>query len=245
MSALPALILLHGARGFNKEFLPFAQALTGVCAPTALNMVGHGGREIPDVFTLPAMAQDVLSQMDALGIKSAYFFGYSIGGYLALYLARHAPERVLGVCTLATKFVFDVPTVKLLTHLSRVDRIQNQQKESMDERHPDRDWSALVSGLADLYRRLGEEPALTEADLARISVPTLTVSGNKDQLVPWGESLKLAYLMPKGQGFTFAGQAHPFEIMPVPFLASIVGGWLKHVSAQSAQKTMPEAISAL
>jgi hypothetical protein len=119
---LPVLIVLHGARGFNKEFLPFAQAMTGVCTPVLFNMSGHGGRAIPEAFTIPEMAS--------------------------------------------------------------------------------------------------------------ISVPTLTVSGNKDQLVPWEESLKLAYLMPKGQGFTFAGQAHPFEVMPLPFLASIVGGWLKHVSAQ-------------
>jgi pimeloyl-ACP methyl ester carboxylesterase len=177
------------------------------------------------------MALDVLEQMDSGSIETAYFFGYSFGGYIALYLARHAPERISGVCTLATKFVFDSHTVALFTQLSSVDRIRNRQEDLMNQRHPGQDWTRLVSGMADLYRRLGQSPALTDTDLGGIAIPTLTISASNDQLVPWSESLRLACLMPRGHGFTFAGKAHPLDVIPVPFLAAVVGTWLEGVSA--------------
>lgn len=226
MKSLPTLILLHGSRGSTHELQPFAEHLVGACQPILPNLLGHGGRPIPARFTVQEMAQDILAQMDQNGIESSYLFGYSFGGYIALYLAKHAPQRIRGVCTLATKFVFDQHTVDLFTHLSNVERIRNQQKDIMDQRHPGQNWDHLVSGLADLYRQLGQTPALTEDDLRSISVPSLVISANDDQLVPWPESLKLAYRMPHGQGFTFAGKAHPINIIPVPFLASVIGTWL-------------------
>lgn len=226
MKSLPTLILLHGSRGSTPELQPFAEHLVGACKPILPNLLGHGGRPIPARFTVQKMAQDILAQMDQNGIESSYLFGYSFGGYIALYLAKHAPRRIRGVCTLATKFVFDQHTVDLFTHLSSIERIRNQQKDIMDQRHPGQNWDHLVSGLADLYRQLGQSPALTEDNLRSISVPSLVISANDDQLVPWPESLKLAYRMPHGQGFTFAGKAHPINIIPVPFLASVIGTWL-------------------
>jgi len=233
MHALPNLILLHGSRGSTQELLPFAEQLVGACNPILPNLLGHGGRPIPERFTVREMALDILAQMDENGVESTYLFGYSFGGYVALYLARHAPQRIRGVCTLATKFVFDPHTVDLFTHLSSVERIRNQQKDIMDQRHPGQNWDRLVSGLADLYRQLGQTPELSDDDLRGIRVPTLVISANDDQLVPWSESLRLAYRMPHGQGFTFAGKAHPLDIIPVPFLASVIGAWLGCVADEA------------
>lgn len=232
MQSLPNLIILHGSRGTHKEMLPFAEAMTKVSVPRAFDLLGHGGRQIPERFTIRDMAFDILQQMDHQAIETAYLFGYSIGGYIALYLARHAPERILGVCTLATKFVFDQQTVKLFTHLSSVERIRIHRQALMDELHPGQDWSRLVNGLAQLYRNLGQTPELTESDLCNITIPSLIISAHEDQLVPWVESLQLAYLIPKGQGFTFAGQAHPFSIIPVPFLASTISKWLESLAVR-------------
>jgi len=230
MGSLPSLIILHGSRGTHKELLPLAQALTQVSAPRVPNLLGHGGREIPDRFRVRDMAFDILQQMDYHGIETSYLVGYSFGGYIALYLARHVPERVLGVCTLATKFVFDQHTVELFTHLSDIERIKNREQASMDALHPGQDWGRLVQGLANLYRDLGAMPELTEADLRTIRIPSLTISAHEDQLVPWSEALRMANLIPKGQGFTFAGQAHPFNVIPTAFLAAIISKWLENIT---------------
>lgn len=223
---LPNLLMLHGSRGTYQELLPVAEALTEYRNPFLPNLLGHGGRDIPVCFSVKDMAEDVLTQMDAHDIDVMHCFGYSFGGYVALYLARHFPQRIKSVCTLATKVHFDEQTVALWTKLSSVDRVQSRQNDLMNQRHPGQDWERLVEGLAALYRQLGAMPELSSQDFSRITVPTLTISADKDQLVPWSESLQLAYSMPKGQGFTFAGQAHPLSVIPVGLLATVIGKWL-------------------
>jgi len=57
--------------------------------------------EIPAGYTMNGMAEDAAAGMKALGIKSAYVFGASQGGMIALYIAEHYPELVksLAVCS--------------------------------------------------------------------------------------------------------------------------------------------------
>ena len=60
-----------------------------------MNFSGHGGRPIPkEHFSIEMFAGDVIKFMDSAGIDSINIFGYSMGGYTAVYLARHHPERV-------------------------------------------------------------------------------------------------------------------------------------------------------
>ncbi len=240
MSRQRPLILLHGSRSAASAMRPLLEALRPWGPVHAFDLIGHGGREIPAAFSIEALAQDVLAQMDQAGIERAYLFGHSMGGYLALYLARHAPDRIAAVCSLAAKWVFDERTVGHFTHLSSLARIRapgSRQPELMDRRHPGQDWTALVSGLADLYRELGRSPALTGADLRALSVPALIMTGHADQVVSWAESLRLANLIPRAQGFTFAGKAHPLETVPTDFLATVISAWIEQLEALDASHT--------
>jgi pimeloyl-ACP methyl ester carboxylesterase len=223
------LIMLHGSRASAKVFTDHAAALSHLGRIVPLNMLGHGGRRVPEVFTVEAMAKDVIAQMDEQDIETAYVFGYSFGGYIALYLARYYPQRILGAITLATKWIFDQHTVNFFTRLSNTERIKRipKMRAEMDDYHSGVDWNGIVSGLAYLYRFLGSVPALTNKELASIQQPCLVISASHDQLVPWSESLWLANLIPQGHGFTFAGKAHPLEIIPVKFLVGIIEPWLK------------------
>jgi pimeloyl-ACP methyl ester carboxylesterase len=40
-------------------------------------------------------------------LENAAIFGYSMGGYAGMYLAKYFPERVSKLLTLATKFYWD------------------------------------------------------------------------------------------------------------------------------------------
>lgn len=227
------LVMLHGSRGTYQELLPLANALTPFCTPILTNLIGHGGREIPDTFSVRELAEDIVQQMDRHQVEKACFFGYSFGGYVALFLARHFPERICGVCTLATKVQFDAETVKFWTKLSNVDRIRNLQAELMNQKHPGQNWDRLVDGLARLYIQLGSKPELRNDDWPMIKAPVLVMSADNDQLVPWEESLSLAYAVPRGHGFTFAGQAHPFSAIPTPLLAGVIKRWVSSISGVS------------
>jgi pimeloyl-ACP methyl ester carboxylesterase len=223
------LLILHGSRGAASALRPLVDALRPAGQIEALNLLGHGGRAIPEQFSVEAFAADVLQQMDERGLERARLFGYSFGGYVALWLARHYPQRLAGVCTLATKVRYDAETVSHFTHLSSLERITapgSPQPAIQASLHPGQDWRALATRLADLYRRLGEQPALSDEDFRAIRVPTLLMSAHADQLLPWQELLDLHRLIPASHAFTFAGRAHPIDALPLPLLSGVLATWL-------------------
>jgi len=57
---------------------------------------GHGASDKPHDFEAYGMAlqvADVVAVLDDLNISKAHYFGYSVGGYIAVGLAKHASER--------------------------------------------------------------------------------------------------------------------------------------------------------
>src|SRR5215211_5946830 len=89
------LIVLHGAY-MN---IPTMGAIIPKLARThkvyALELQGHGRTtDIDRPITYPNLADDVAAFMDAVGLKKADVFGYSMGAGAALQLAIRHPERV-------------------------------------------------------------------------------------------------------------------------------------------------------
>lgn len=64
---------------------------------------GHGRSARPHdpaAYALERRVDDVAAVLDALGIGTADFFGYSMGGWIGFGLARLRPERVAGLVIL-------------------------------------------------------------------------------------------------------------------------------------------------
>ena len=97
------LILLHGALGSEKQLHALKNELTNFNIYT-LNFEGHGGRTINGSYSIDRFVQNVLDFMFANQLQNASFFGYSMGGYVALKLAAYHPEKVESIVTLGTKF---------------------------------------------------------------------------------------------------------------------------------------------
>jgi pimeloyl-ACP methyl ester carboxylesterase len=61
-----------------------------------INARGHGqsGKpHDPKAYAFEFHVADVLAVLDALGLKTARYYGYSLGGLMGFALAKHAPER--------------------------------------------------------------------------------------------------------------------------------------------------------
>lgn len=82
----PALILIPGTLGRADIFWQQIGALSDRLRIVAVSYPASG--RIED------WADDLVALMDRLGIESAAVLGSSLGGYLAQYLAGHAPGRV-------------------------------------------------------------------------------------------------------------------------------------------------------
>jgi 2-succinyl-6-hydroxy-2,4-cyclohexadiene-1-carboxylate synthase len=93
----PAVLLLHGFTGSAGTWAPLARSLAAGYATIAPSLPGHGRSDAPRDparYDVASCVGDLLALLDARGIERAAVVGYSMGGRVALHLARAAPERV-------------------------------------------------------------------------------------------------------------------------------------------------------
>ncbi|HSJ95897.1 MAG TPA: alpha/beta fold hydrolase [Myxococcota bacterium] len=238
------IVILHGANGCGAEMEPLAAALRPFGEVRAPNLPGHGGRPLPPRMSIEDAADDVLASLGRDGVERAFFVGYSLGGYLALYLARRFPERVLGSCALATKFRFDPATVKHWTYLAQPERLRrpgNPRAAQLDRAHAPQDWTPITLANARLFEELGRAPPLTDADLEAIARPVLLVNSNRDRLVAWAETLDLGRRIPGARLVMFYGLAHPLARVPVHPVGRAIGAWMREVAPPASSADAPAA----
>jgi len=91
----PALILLHGTGGHAETYMRNVLPLANHFHVYAIDMVGHGLSDKPDVpYTIPVYVEHLLAFMDAAGLQTAHISGESLGGWVAAWLATERPDRV-------------------------------------------------------------------------------------------------------------------------------------------------------
>jgi pimeloyl-ACP methyl ester carboxylesterase len=90
----PPLVLLHGLSGCAAQWAPVLTALREHHTVLCPALAGHvGGPALPEVrrgslWAITALADQVERDMDRAGIGAAHLCGNSLGGWLALELAR-------------------------------------------------------------------------------------------------------------------------------------------------------------
>lgn len=100
----PALLMLH-ALGANLHMWDRqATELQQRFELVRYDMRGHGkstAGSTPEL-TIDRLARDALAVLDACGVARAHLCGLSLGGMIAMHIARHWPDRVLKVALCST-----------------------------------------------------------------------------------------------------------------------------------------------
>jgi 3-oxoadipate enol-lactonase len=104
----PTVLLLHGFMvTADINWLGAFRALAGSYHVLAVDHRGHGrGIRTTEPFTLQDCADDAAGLLHALGVRDAIVAGYSMGGPIAMLLARHHPAQVRGLILVATSAQF-------------------------------------------------------------------------------------------------------------------------------------------
>jgi pimeloyl-ACP methyl ester carboxylesterase len=95
-TARTPLVLLHGINASPRVWSPLLPQLSAVHDVCALALAGHrGGRAWPDdrPVELDTMADLIEAELDARGLDNAHLAGNSLGGWLAIELARRGRAR--------------------------------------------------------------------------------------------------------------------------------------------------------
>jgi pimeloyl-ACP methyl ester carboxylesterase len=175
------LIVLHGAY-MN---IPTMGAIVPKLAEThkvyAVEFQGHGRTtDIDRPITYPSLADDTVAFIDAMGLKKADVFGYSMGAIAGLQLAIRHPEKVdqLVIASGAydlkgwqPEFTAAIPkmTVEMIVAMPFAEDYRKLAP------NPD-GFPALVKKLIALEK----EPMAWEAEVKALKTPVLIIAGDAD-----------------------------------------------------------------
>lgn len=217
------LLLLHGAIGSSKQLEPLKNLLNSNYEVFTLDFNGHGGNSIPDEdFSIALFSKDVLKFLAVNNIDKIDIFGYSMGGYVALYLARFYPERINKIVTLATKFEWNVEGSIKEAAMLNPEKIAEKLPAFAAElatRHEPADWKIILHKTAVMLIAMGANNVLTDSDFNAIKHQVLIGVGDKDKMVSQEETLHVQKLLGNSIYLLLKETPHPIEKVNVQLLA--------------------------
>jgi pimeloyl-ACP methyl ester carboxylesterase len=253
----PCVIFQHGLGGNESQveaiFPPetLIQRLTLECR-------GHGLSDLgpTEHLTIPVFADDVAALATSRGIQSAIVGGVSMGAAIALHLAVHRPELVVGLVLARPAWIATAmpdnlePYVTVAEFLSRYSRVEALQRfeASVAAVRLARDAPANYvtlrrffdhgepQKLATLLKSIVNcKPGITETDLRGLNKPALIIGHGADLVHPLKIAVTLAELLP---GSTLI-QITPKVVDPVAHILDLrqaVAGFLRELQSHHGRR---------
>ena len=227
---MQSVLLLHGAIGAIDQLEIIEKELASSFIVHKLNFSSHGGFGVIDQpFSIQIFANDVLDYLNKNQIKSISLFGYSMGGYVALYVAKHHPARVQKIITLATKFTWNESTAAKETAMLQADKIEEKLPAfaiSLQKRHAPHDWKTVLEKTAAMLTEMGKDNPLKKEDYKSITQPVLLLLGDKDKMVTFNETEAVCKALPNAKMSLLLDTPHPIEAVNTGLLIQKISSFL-------------------
>lgn len=220
------LVLLHGAIGAASQLAPISKILSKHFHCHLFNFSGHGSEPIKENrFSIQQFSNELNAFIERKQLNNVYVFGYSMGGYVALYSAALGNNTIAGIYTLATKFNWDVESAKREAAMLNPEMLKVKLPEfakTLEQRHHPVDWKIVLEETASMMQAMGEVPPLNNELFAKISIPVRLTIGDADKMVSVEET-QLVHSKIKGSTFKiFSNTKHPIEQVDVKQVAEDV-----------------------
>ncbi|HEV7726386.1 MAG TPA: 3-oxoadipate enol-lactonase [Modestobacter sp.] len=219
----PVLLLSNSLGADLAMWDPQVPALTEHFRVVRYDTRGHGRSPVPaGDSTIDDLADDVVALLDRLGVAEAHVAGLSIGGMTGLRLAVRDPQRVRTLAVLCSSaYTGNAQTWRDRAHTVRTegtgaiaDAVISRwftpgyaaanpdliaRLRATFAAHPDEGYASCCAAIAGMDQR---------ADLARITVPTLVVSGAEDPALPPEHQQAIADGIPGARLLSLSPAAH-------------------------------------
>jgi len=134
------LLLLHGALGTKQQFDELVPRLKKHADVYRISFEGHGSAgPVSSPFRIEYFVENVLGFMDEHKLQQVNIFGYSMGGYVALALAKEYPQQVNKIATLGTILQWDQAVARKECRYLDPEKMEQKVPKFvslLDERHP-------------------------------------------------------------------------------------------------------------
>jgi len=186
---------------------------------------GHGRTKNPaGKFTdFAQLADDAVGLLRALNIPKATLAGFSDGGMTLLDLAQRYPEMIVNMVVIGANYYNDESCLKGIETLTPEHIAQNYPDwaAELEEQHGSQGegyWKDLARQLREMWL---EYPNFTQADLSRINVPALVMSGQYDHFGSIQQTLDIHRAIQGSEVCIIPGAAHPV-LMQRPEITSLL-----------------------
>jgi pimeloyl-ACP methyl ester carboxylesterase len=224
------VLLLHGALGAKTQFTPLVERLQDFKCHT-LDFEGHGKSELRSKsFRIENFAEQCAEVIQSIAQEPMRIIGYSMGGYVALWLATHKPELVHSIITLGTKFAWSSATSE--KEVAMLDANMIRQKvpayaNELERRHTAYGWENVLAYTADMMLDLGNNPRLNSDILSKVKCPVRLGVGDRDSMVSITETMEVYKQIPDAELYVLPRTKHPLEQVPLDRFEWIIRDWLK------------------
>ncbi len=247
------VLMLHGFMGNKDCWLPLIQQLKLDCRCVSLDLLGFGESGKPkiryDVATEVAFVRQVTL---ALGLDPCYILGHSFGGWVAAAYALKYPASVKGLLLAAPAGIRDdsfcgrydhlrpllwqTPVVDWLLQLAKLSTKIVGKSETLEKISWFRgELNAQPAARSFLVDRMRPEDAVdtVEKEIHQLRVPTLVISGDRDETIPLWHSETYAREIPGAQLVTIPEASHSLPQDYAPELAALILPFLERLKANA------------
>jgi len=226
------LLLLHGAIGTAKQLELLEAQLSANYYIHKLEFSGHGNTPYAGEFSIERFAAEVLAYLDKHHKYPIDILGYSMGGFVALYLAKNHPQRVNKVISLAAKLYWDEAIAIKEAGMMNAEKIAAKLPAfaaELEQRHIAMGWKEMLQESIQMMTRLGTNNPIPREHYADITAPVLLLLGDRDKMVSLEETVAAYKAMPNAQMGTLPGTPHPLEQVNMGVLVGMVNSFLSNV----------------
>lgn len=219
------LLLLHASLQTAESMDPVRDALAPL-GPRVIqpDLRGHGRTANPGGgLSIAALADDMAQLMQALGMDRPVCAGFSLGGIVAIELARRG--LLSGLVVLASR-ISPAPAGRTAFDPAFIQKRSPIWAKQLAQKHVEMPWDQLSSTIGAMLESF---PGFDQAALGSIAVPTLVLQGDRDQMVPLEQGQELARQVPGGQFFLVPRSGHP-ELIYRPDAMAQVFTFVQRVS---------------
>jgi len=244
------LVVLHGAYMNIPSMGSIISKLAKTHRVYIMELQGHGRtNNIDRPITYQSLADDVAKFMDAVGVKKADIFGYSMGAVAGLQLAIRHPNKVNKL--VAASVAYDVegwqPVFKEM--IPQMTPEMFSQMPSFEEEY--RKYSPNPNGFRTYVEKLialEKEPMAWEEDVKKLKLPILIISGDADvatlehsvamfRLLGGGGMGDMGAPLPASRFAVMPATSHTAVITQADLLHSFIEPFLKGETAKGMFET--------
>lgn len=216
------LILLHGALGTEQQFDKLVPKLTQEGSIHRFNFEGHGqAGSLEGPLKMDYFVENVLGYMQEHNLPKANFFGYSMGGYVALLLAKENPEKVNKIATLGTIFQWNPAVAERESRYLYPEKIKEKVPdfaERLANLHPD-GWELLVEKTREMLLKLGHSPKIKEEDWKSLDLAVRLHIGDQDNTADLAVTISVFKQLQNAELCVLPGTPHFIEKVDFSLLA--------------------------